>query len=159
MPYRIGQAIIFLPVVSSICRSISFFFSSPNLSWRRLDVYHTFTHGVALVRIWDARLKRAARGSLKCRTQKLPKSRHLGTIPQLCRAISSQLKACIDYRKNLLSRNISSTCLHNMANFSPLPAEIVSLVWGTPGNFNGFRVLAALLHGTLVVVVSQTLRR
>jgi len=29
---------------------------------------------------------------------------------------------------------------------------------GTPSNFNGFRVLAALLHGTLVVGVSQTLR-
>jgi len=28
--------------------------------------------------------------------------------------------------------------------------------WGTPGNLNGFRVLAALLHGTLVVGVSQT---
>ena len=41
----------------------------------------------------------------------------------------------------------------------PIAAEIVSLVWGTPGNFNGFRVLAALLHGTLVVGVSQTLRR
>ena len=26
-------------------------FSSPNLSRRRLDVYHTVTHGVALVRI------------------------------------------------------------------------------------------------------------
>ena len=35
-----------------------------------------------------------------------------------------------------------------MVNFGPLAAEIVSLVWGTPGNFNGFRVLAALLHGT-----------
>jgi len=44
-------------------------------------------------------------------------------------------------------------------NFGPLAAEIVSLVWGTPGNFNGFRVLAALLHGTVVVGVSQTLRR
>jgi len=43
-----------------------------------------------------------------------------------------------------------------MVNFGPLVAEIVSLVWGTPGNFNGFRVLAALLHGTLVVGVSQT---
>jgi len=28
-----------------------FFYSSPNLSGRRLDVYHTATHGVALVRI------------------------------------------------------------------------------------------------------------
>ena len=46
-----------------------------------------------------------------------------------------------------------------MVNFGLLAAEIVSLVWGTPANFNGFRVLAALLHGTLVVGVSQTLRR
>ena len=43
-----------------------------------------------------------------------------------------------------------------MVNFGPLAAEIVSLVWGSPGNFNGFRFLAALLHGTLVVGVSQT---
>jgi len=28
-----------------------FFFSLPNLSGRRLDVYHTSTHGVALVQI------------------------------------------------------------------------------------------------------------
>ena len=28
-----------------------FLFSSPNLSSRRLDVYHTLAHGVALVRI------------------------------------------------------------------------------------------------------------
>ena len=46
-----------------------------------------------------------------------------------------------------------------MVNFGPLAAEIVSLVWGTPGNFNGFHVLVALLHGTLVVGVSQTLGR
>ena len=48
---------------------------------------------------------------------------------------------------------------HNMVNFGPLAAEIVSLVWGTPATFNGFRVLAALLHGTLVVGISQTWRR
>ena len=45
-----------------------------------------------------------------------------------------------------------------MVNFGPLAAEIVSLVWGTPANFNVFGVLAALLDGTLVVGVSQTLR-
>ena len=33
-----------------------------------------------------------------------------------------------------------------MVNFGSLAAEIVSLVWGTPCNFNVFRVLAALLH-------------
>jgi len=43
-----------------------------------------------------------------------------------------------------------------MVNFGLLAPEIVSLVWGTPANFNGFRVLAALLYGTLVVGVSQT---
>ena len=47
-PYVIGQTIIFLPC--SFFPSI-FFYSSPNLSGRRLDVYHTSTHGVALVRI------------------------------------------------------------------------------------------------------------
>ena len=46
-----------------------------------------------------------------------------------------------------------------MVNFSPLAAEILSLVWGTPANFNGFRVLAALLHGqvTIIFVVSVCL--
>jgi len=43
-----------------------------------------------------------------------------------------------------------------MVNFGSLAAEIGSVVWGTPAYFNGFRVLAALLHGTLVVDVSQT---
>ena len=66
-------------------------------------------------------------------------------------------KARIDNRKkNLLSSNTSSTCPGNMVNFGLLAAEIVSLVWGTPANFNGFCVLAALLHSTLVVGVSQT---
>ena len=36
-----------------------------------------------------------------------------------------------------------------------LAAEIGPVVWGTPVNFNGFRVLVALLHGTLVVGVSK----
>jgi len=46
-----------------------------------------------------------------------------------------------------------------MVNFSSLAAEIGLPVWGTPANFNGFRILAALLHGTRVVGVSQTLQR
>ena len=41
----------------------------------------------------------------------------------------------------------------------PLAAEIDPVVWGTHANFNGFCVLAALLHGTLVVRISQTLWR
>jgi len=43
--------IYFHHVVCSSSSSSSSFFSSPNLSGRRLDVCHTSTHGVALVRI------------------------------------------------------------------------------------------------------------
>jgi len=96
----------------------------------------------------------------KCRTpksrQKSPSGHHSTTLSGYIFAT----KACIDNRKkNFLSSNISPTCPHNMVNFGLLAAEIVSLVWGTPGNFNGFRVLAALLHGISVVGVSQSLRR
>jgi len=34
-----------------------------------------------------------------------------------------------------------------MVDFGPLAAEIDPVVRGTPANFNGFRVLEALLHG------------
>jgi len=87
------------------------------------------------------------------------KRSHLGTIAQLCRAISSQLRHVSTIGKNLLSSSASSTCPDNMVNFGPLAVEIGSGVWGAPTNFNGFCVLAALLHRTLVVGVSQTLRR
>jgi len=45
-PYVIGQAIY----IFSFC-CLFFLFSSPNLSGRKLDVCHTSSHGVALVRI------------------------------------------------------------------------------------------------------------
>ena len=126
-----------------------FFFSLPNLSGRKLDVYHTSTHGVALV---------LHAAHWKCGTQKISKIRHLRTIAQLCRVISSQLRYVSTIGKNLLNSNIFPTCPHNMVNFGPLTAEICWRVWGTPANFIGFHVLAALLHGPLVVGVSQTLR-
>jgi len=69
--------------------------------------------------------------------KKSPKIRHLHTIVQFCWTISPQLR-------------------HVSTIGKKLAAEIISLVWGTPANFNGFRVLAALLHGTLVVGISQT---
>jgi len=49
LPYVIGQTIVFLSCYFLL--SSSSFFSSPNHSSRRLDVYHTLAHGVALVRI------------------------------------------------------------------------------------------------------------
>jgi len=93
--------------------------------------------------------------------KKVAKNRHLGTIAQVCPAISSQLRHMLTIEKNLLSSNMSSRCPHTMVNFGPLAAEIGSGVWDTPTNFHGFRVLAALLHCKLTpaVSVSQTLRR
>jgi len=49
-PYVIGQTIIFSSCFFLLL-FLSFFLSSPNLSGRRLDVYYTLAHGVALVRI------------------------------------------------------------------------------------------------------------
>ena len=71
-------------------------FSSPNLSSRRLDVYCTSTHDVALVRI-NACLKCAARGSLKIQdAKKSPSAYHHTTLSGYILAT----KARIDNRKN-----------------------------------------------------------
>ena len=145
-PYGIWQAIIFLPVISS---SI-FFFSSPILSRRWLDVCHTATHGVALVRIQDAGLKCAALGSLKIQdAKKSPKIHHLRTITRLCRAISSQLKHLSTIGKNLLNSNIFPTCPHNMVNFFPPTSGwdwFVSL--GHPSKFQWFSRLGFVTAAT-----------
>jgi len=90
-----------------------------------------------------------------------PKNRRQDIIAQLCRVISSQLRHIPTIGKKLVKRQY---LLHTSAQYGELgpllqAAEIGPVVWGTPANFNGFRVLAALLHGILVVGVSQTLRR
>jgi len=70
-------------------------------------------------------------------------------------------KAHIDNREKIVKQQY----LHHMSlQYGELRptcglAEIVSFVWGTPANFNRFRILPALLHGTVVVGVSETLRR
>ena len=83
----------FAAVVSIFLCFFFFSFSSPNLSGHRLDVYHrpTSTHGVALVQIYryETCCTRLAGNAGR---KNSPKMRHLRTIPQLCRAISSQLK-------------------------------------------------------------------
>ena len=81
--------------------------------------------------------------------KKIAKNRHLGTIVKICRAISSQLRHVSTIGKKVLSSDMSSTCPHNMVNVGLLTAETDPVVWGTPTNFNGFWILAALLHGIL----------
>ena len=94
--------------------SFFFFSSSPNLSRRWLDVCHTSTHGVALVRISDAGLKRAARGSLEMQNtksrQKSPSGHHGTTLSGYIFAT----KAHIDNRKKSVKQqyllHMSSQC-------------------------------------------------
>jgi len=143
------------------CRLFFFFlFSSPNLSRRRLDVCHHAWRGL--------RANSECRSEMCCTRfagnagpEKSPKIRHLGTIAQFCRAISSQLRHLSSIGKNPLNSNTSFTCPYNMANFGPLTAEI-----GLPcslGHSCKFklvsRVGSVILHGTPVVGVSRTLQR
>ena len=80
-----------------------FFFSSPYLSRRRVDAYHTSTHDLS--------------ANLRCRSEtcctrlaentghkKSPKVRHFGTIAQICRAISSQLRHVSTVGKKLVKQ-------------------------------------------------------
>jgi len=92
-------------------------------------------------------------------TENTGRKKSFGTIAQLCQAVSLQLRHVSTIGKKSLNIDTSPTCHHNMVNFGVLTAEICWRVWGTLANFNGFGVLAALLHGTLVVGVSQTLLR
>ena len=86
----------------------------------------------------------AARWNTGCKIS--PKIHHLDTIGQLCRAMASHLRHISTIGKIVLSINISSRCPHNMSSLGPLSAEIDPVVWGTPANFNGFRVLASWQH-------------
>ena len=104
------------------------------------------------MQVWNVLLAARCKYRTQKSRQKSPSGHHRTTSTGYIFAT----KARIDNRKkNLLSSNISSRCPNNMVNFGLLAAEIVSLVWGTPANFNGFRVLAALLYGTRVVGVSH----
>ena len=90
-PYIIGQAIIFLPC--GFFLSIFYLSFFLNLSGHRLDVYHTSTHGVALVWIKKCRSEICcSRLAANAGPKKVAKNRYMGTIAQLCRAISSQLR-------------------------------------------------------------------
>jgi len=132
-------------------------FSSPILSGRRLDVYHTSTRDVALVRIKNACLKCAAPVSLKIREAKItPRSAICAPSHNSVALYLRKEDMHRQSKKTSWNRNICSTCPHNMVNFRPLTAEIGSLVLGTPANFNGFRV-ASLLQRRRSTEVNQTL--
>jgi len=129
---------------------------SPNLSGSRVNVYQISTHGVLSANLGCRSEMCYSWLAGNTGSKNSPSAHHRTTLSGCIFAT----KARIDNRQKTCSTAIglSPPRLHNMANFGPLAAEIGSGVWGTPANFKGFRVLAALLHSTLVVGVSQTLR-
>jgi len=68
-------------------------------------------------------------------------------------------KARIDNRKEVVKQQYVLQMSPQYGELRPTSGEVGLPVWGTPANFNGFRVLAELLHCSQVVGVSHTLRR
>jgi len=56
--------------------------------------------------------------------KKVAQNRHLGTIAQLCRAISLQIRHVSTIGKKLVKQRYVLHMSHNMVNFGPLTAEI-----------------------------------
>jgi len=91
------------------------------------------------------------------RTQKSPKKSPTAHHRTTLSGYIFATEAYIDNRKKLLNSNISYRYIQNMINFGPLMAEIDWRVWGTPANFNGFRVFASLLQRRRSLEANQTL--
>jgi len=89
---------------------------------------------------------------------KLPKIRHLGTIKQLSQDISSQLRHVSTIGKKLVKQQYLLHRSPQYGELQPTSGWDRSSSLGTPANFDRFRILAALLHGTWVVGVGQSLR-
>jgi len=82
---------------------LSIFFLAPNLSGRRLDVYHTRATWCGPSANLECRPETCcARLAENRGRKKVAKNRHLGTIAQLCRAISSQLRYVSSIGKKLV---------------------------------------------------------
>ena len=76
--------------------------------------------------------------------KKLPKIRHLGTIAQLCWAISLQLRHVLTVRKKRVKQQYLLHVLTIWWASAHYVLRSFYLVWGTPVNFNGFCVLISL---------------
>jgi len=108
---------------------LSIFFVSPNLSGRRLDVCHTSTHGVTLVRIYNAGLKCAARGSLEMQNPKIAKKSPSGHHHTILSGYIFATKAHIDNRKKLVKQQY-------LLQMSPQYGELRSTSgWDRSGSF------------------------
>jgi len=97
---RVADAdIIFLPCGFFLLSF--FFFSSPNLSRRRFDVYHTSTYTANLGCTSETCCTRLAENTGR---KNVAKNRRLGTNAQICQSISSQLSHVSTTGKKLVKQ-------------------------------------------------------
>ena len=146
---------IFIP---SFVLLSSSFFSSPNLSRRRLDVCHTST--------WCGLSANLRCRSETCGTQlaentgrKLARNRHLATIAQLCRAISSQLRHVSTIGKKLVKQQYVLHTSPQYGELRPTSGWDRSGSLRHPCKFQRVLRLGSVTARHLVVGVSQTLWR
>jgi len=77
-------------------------------------------------------------------TQKSPSVHHRTTFSGYIFATEAR----VDNRKKHVKQQYLPHMSPQYGDFGPLAPEICWQVWGTPANFNGFRILVTLLHGT-----------
>jgi len=85
------------------------------------------------------------------------KNRHLGTIAQLCQAISSQLRHILTIGKKLVKQQYLLHMSSQYGECQPTHGWDQLVSFGHPANFNGFRILASLLHRRRSTEFNQTL--
>ena len=110
-------------IFSSVVSSFFFFFFSPNLSGRRLDVYHTYVHtwcGLSANLECRSEMCCARLAAGRKSRQKSPSRHHRTTFSGYIVAT----KAHIDNRRKLVKQQYVLHMSHNMVNFGPLAAEI-----------------------------------
>jgi len=128
--YGIGQAIIF-----SCCGfyllSVFFFFLAWS-QWPHIGCLPYFDTWCGPSANLECRCETCcAQLAENAGTKKSPKIGHLGTIAQLCRAISLEQRHVSTIGKSLLNSNTSSACPDTMVNLQPT---------------NGWDLLASLRH-------------
>ena len=107
------------------------------------------------MQVWN--LLHAARW--KHRTQKVAKKRHLGTIAQLCRAISLQLRHVSTIGKKLVKQQYVLHMSPQYGELRPTSGWDRFTSLGYPCKFQLVSSLGSITARCLVVGVSQTLRR
>jgi len=141
------QTLYFRPVVSSIFLLSCSFFSSPNLSRRILDVYHTSTYANLECRC--EMCSQCTRLAENTGHKKSPKICHLVTVTQLYQAVSSRwhssaMGRALDFviSRSLVQILLEATLRNNLGQVvhTYVPLSPSSIVWYWPKGGDALRL-------------------